>query len=223
LKRQLIALAVLSVPALMSGAYWMGGKDSRAELTELRAMQDQFEERTRELEQAHQTQAVLASGERLVRQANEQSRQTIKVLEEQVFKLQQDLAFYKGVLAPASRKEGLRVRSFELQATDTPLLFRYKLLLSRVGEDDKPLKGKVRISVNGTRAGQPATVDLAELSPEWKSTTSFAFKHMQAIPEGGRFAELQLPEDFTPSEVKVQAEIDGQRTPLERTYNWIEE
>jgi len=221
--RVLIVLAIASLPAMFAVAYWLGGHNSRAELLELRAMQDQFEERANELEQAQQMQVVLASGERLVRQANEQSRLTIKSLEEQIYKLQQDLAFYKGVLAPASRKEGLRIRSFELQATDSPRNFRYKLLLSRVGEDNKPLKGKVQITVIGKQAGKTVTLDMAELSPEWQGATPFSFKHMQAIPEGGRFAELQLPEDFTPSQVNVQAEISGQRKPLERTYNWIEE
>lgn len=221
--RILIVLAILSLPATWAAAYWLGGHNSRAELLELRDMQALFEGRASELEQAQQMQVVLASGERLVRQANEQSRLTIKSLEEQVYKLQQDLAFYKGVLAPASRKEGLRIRSFELQSTDSPRNFRYKLLLSRVGEDNKPLKGKVRITVVGKQAGKAVTLDLAQLSPEWQGATAFSFKHMQAIPEGGRFAELQLPEDFTPSQVNVQAEITGQHKPLERTYNWIEE
>ena len=221
--RVLILLAVLSLPALCAFAYWLGGLDSRGQVPELRAVQEQLQQQARALEQAQQRLVVLSSGERLARQANEQSRQTIKSLEEQVFKLQQDLAFYKGVLAPASRKEGLRIRSFELQATDLPRHFRYKLLLSRVGEDDEPLKGNVRISVIGKRAGNPVVLDMAQLSPQWLSATPFSFRHMQAMPEGGGFADLQLPEDFIPSQVNVQAEITGQREPLERTYNWIEE
>lgn len=222
-KRIFLAIALLAFPLLVLGAYWKGGEDSRERIRELESIEEHYEQISRELAQSQQMQAVLSSGERLGRQANEQSRQTIKLLEEQIYKLQQDLAFYKGVLAPASRREGLRIRSFELQITDDPLLYRYKLLLSRVGTDDKPLEGQVRISVVGERQGAEVELDLAELSKEWTSTTSFAFRHLQAFPEGARYADLRLPEDFTPSQVKVRADIKGQRQPLERTYNWNEE
>ena len=50
----------------------------------------------------------------------------------------------------------------------------------------------------------------------------FAFKHFQAIPEAGRFAELRLPEGFVPREVKVAAEVQGEK-PLLRTFKWGEE
>jgi len=222
-KRWLLALLLVGLPLLVYGAYWKGGEDSRERLRELEGLAQHYDQLSRELEQAQQMQAVLSSGERLGRQANEQSRQTIKLLEEQIYKLQQDLAFYKGVLAPASRREGLRIRSFELQTTEDPQLYRYKLLLSRVGTDDKPLEGQVRISVTGKREGAAVELDLAELSPEWSGATAFAFRHLQAFPEGARYAELRLPDDFTPSEVKVRADIKGQRQPLERTYNWNEE
>lgn len=222
-KRRMLAALLISLPLIVYGAYWKGGEDSRQRIQELESLEQHYQQLSRELEQAQQMQAVLSSGERLGRQANEQSRQTIKLLEEQIYKLQQDLAFYKGVLAPASRREGLRIRSFELQTTDDPQLYRYKLLLSRVGTDDKPLEGQVRISVVGTREGQEVELDLAELSQEWKGQTPFAFRHLQAFPEGARYAELKLPNDFTPGEIKVRADIKGQRQPLERTYNWNEE
>src|SRR5690606_15348045 len=130
---------------------------------------------------------------------------------------------YKGVLAPASRREGLRIRAFELQATDQPRRFRYKVMLSRVGQDDKPLEGRMRVIILGRQGSKDATLELAALSDELpEQDIPFAFKHFQAFPEGGRFAELQLPEGFTPHQIKVSAEVQGQK-PLERTFKWIDE
>ncbi|MDX1299455.1 MAG: DUF6776 family protein, partial [Pseudomonas sp.] len=152
---------------------------------------------------------------------------TIKLLEEQIYKQQQDLASYKGVLAPASRREGLRIKTFELQATDRPEHFRYKILLSRVGKGEKPLEGQLQVSIVGAQAGKNVTLELAALGaglpdalPEQPIT--FAFKHFQAIPEAGRFAELKLPEGFVPSEIKVRAEVKGEK-PLLRTFKWNKE
>src|SRR5690606_30312583 len=82
-KRWLLALLLIGLPLLVYGAYWKGGEDSRERLRELEGLAQHYDQLSRELEQAQQMQAVLSSGERLGRQANEQSRQTIKLLEEQ--------------------------------------------------------------------------------------------------------------------------------------------
>ncbi|VXD02693.1 conserved hypothetical protein [Pseudomonas sp. 9AZ] len=185
------------------------------------------EQLLRDLEELRQRVAVLSSAEKLSQQANEQSRLSIKLLEEQIYKQQQDLAFYKGVLAPASRREGLRIRAFELQATDSPELFRYKILLSRVGKGEAPLEGQLHVSIVGKQGEQDVTLELAALSADLpdalpEQPITFVFKHFQAIPEAGRFAELKLPEGFVPREIKVRAEVQGEK-PLLRTFKWNKE
>lgn len=181
----------------------------------------------RQVDELHQRVAVLSSAESVSQQANEQSRLTIKLLEEQIYKQQQDLASYRGVLAPSRRHDGLRIKTFEVQATDRPELFRYKILLSRVGKGDTPLEGQLQVSIAGKQGEQDATLDLAALTvglpdalPE--QPFAFAFKHFQAIPEAGRFAELTLPEGFIPREIKVRADVQGEK-PLLRTFKWNNE
>ena len=188
------------------------------------AKQAPDESLAREVEELRQRVAVLSSAEMLSQQANEQSRLTIKLLEEQIYKQQQDLASYKGVLAPASRREGLRIKTFELQATDRPEYFRYKILLSRVGKGEAPLEGQLQVSIVGQQGGQAVTLELAALTtglPDMllEQAFAFSFKHFQAIPEAGRFAELKLPEGFVPREIKVRAEVQGEK-PLLRTFEW---
>lgn len=191
------------------------------------AKQAPDESLAREVEELRQRVAVLSSTEMLSQQANEQSRLTIKLLEEQIYKQQQDLASYKGVLAPASRREGLRIKTFELRATDRPEYFRYKILLSRVGKGEAPLEGQLQVSIVGQQGGQAVTLELAALTtglpdalPE--QAFAFSFKHFQAIPEAGQFAELKLPEGFVPREIKVRAEVQGEK-PLLRTFEWNKE
>ncbi|QLC72588.1 hypothetical protein LPB260_17640 [Pseudomonas sp. LPB0260] len=225
--RLALLLLIVAVPLAFAAGAWWQARSTQAFMAEYDALQAQLSEQARELDQLRQSLAVLSSGEKVAQQANEQNRLTIKLLEEQIFKQQQDLAFYKGVLAPASRREGLRIRAFELQATDTPRQFRYKLLLSRVGKDDKPLQGQLRVTVEGRQGGKDVSLALADLTqglPEQFSEKAivFTFKHFQAIPEAGRFAELKLPEGFEPRQVRVRAEVKGEK-PLERTFKWIDE
>lgn len=222
--RMLVLLLVLCIPlAFYAGGWWQTrGMQQLSTAVQAEPLRDVAQEQ--ELDALRQRLAVLTSAEKVSLQANEQSRLTIKLLEEQVYKQQQDLAFYKGVLAPASRREGLRIKAFELQATDRPAHFRYKILLSRVGKGDTPLEGQLQVSVLGRQGEQAVTLELAALTqglpdalPE--QAIAFSFKHFQAIPAAERFAELKLPGGFVPLEVKVRAEVQGEK-PLLRTFKW---
>lgn len=225
--RGVMALLVLCLPlAFAGGVVWQRLQppvlvhvppDERVENEQLQ----------RELDELRQRVAVLSSAETLSQQANEQNRLTIKLLEEQIYKQQQDLAFYKGVLAPGTRREGLRIKAFEWQATDKPTHFRYKILLSRVGKGEEPLEGQLQVVIVGKQGDQEVTLDLASLGGDLPEALPdqpivFAFKHFQAIPDAGRFADLQLPEGFIPRDIKVRAEIEGQK-PLLRTFKWNKE
>ena len=220
-RRWLQLLLVFAVPAAFAlGWYWPQVQPPQA-AEEPHALLTRVAEQEQELELLRQRLAVVDSSDKVTQQAMEQNRRTIKLLEEQIFKQQQDLAFYKGVLAPASRREGIRIRAFELQATDVPLRFRYKLLMSRVGASDEALQGRLRITIEGQQNGKPAALELSALSDEVsESSIAFSFKHFQSFPEAGRFGELQLPEGFEPRQVKVQAEVEGDK-PLSRTFEWI--
>jgi hypothetical protein len=226
-RRMLSLLLVLCIPLVFYAGGWWQQYNQPAAVAGQPAKPVRDEPLLRELDELRQRVAVLGSAEKLSQQANEQSRLTIKLLEEQIYKQQQDLAFYKGVLAPASRREGLRIKTFELQATDRPAHFRYKILLSRVGKGEAQLEGQLQVSIVGKQGEQAVTLELAALGaglpnalPE--QPIAFAFKHFQAIPEAGRFAELKLPEGFIPHEIKVRAEVQGEK-PLLRTFKWNKE
>lgn len=224
-QRWLIALLVLCLPlAFVGGVAWQRLQPPESvAVTDLTGAPVVDEQLQRELDALRQRVAVLSSADTLSQQANEQSRLSIKLLEEQIYKQQQDLAFYKGVLAPGTRREGLRIKAFELQATDKPTHFRYKILLSRVGKGEEPLEGQLQVAIVGKQGDQDVTLDLASLqADESVQSFNFAFKHFQAIPEAGRFAELLLPEGFIPREIKVRAEVEGQK-PLLRTFKWNKE
>lgn len=227
--RWLIVLLVLCLPlAFVAGVVWQRLQPQVSSTVPAQADgRAQDEQLQRELDELRQRVAVLSSAETLSQQANEQNRLTIKLLEEQIYKQQQDLAFYKGVLAPGTRREGLRIKAFELQATDKPALYRYKILLSRVGKGEAPLEGQLQVAIVGKQGDRDVTLDLNSLGGDLPDALpdqpiSFAFKHFQAIPDVGRFAELLLPEGFIPSDIKVRAEVEGQK-PLLRTFKWNKE
>lgn len=225
--RRLMLVVALAGPPL---AFYAGQRWQLHEAGTLQTQREQLERQTieqaRTVERLRQRFAVVESGEQLARQAGEQNRQTIKGLEERIFRLQQDLAFYQGVLAPDSRREGLRIGAFELHAGETPARFRYRVMLGRVGSDEKPLAGRLRLTLIGRQAGKDTELDLAPLSqglPDLaEKAIPFGFKHFQAIPEAGRYAELTLPPGFEPRQVKVRADVEGKGGTQERLFEWKE-
>jgi len=212
-RRVLLCLLLCLPLAFWLGGLWRGAVISRDISAELgQPLPEDFEQRL----------MVLASAEQVARQVDEHNRQSIKSLEEQIFKLQQDLAFYKGVLAPGSRRDGLRIRSLELQSTDAPRVFRYNIMLSRVGQEDASVDGQLEVFIDGHQSGKKVRLELAELSSEHpQKAIPFEFKHFQAIPATGRFADLTLPEGFVAEKIVVRATVKGQ-DPLERTFNWLD-
>lgn len=211
---------LLALPAAFFAGYWQSERKLGSLLAESRVQAEQLQVRSAELEQLRRQLVVQESGARLAQQAAERSRQTIKQLEQQIFQLQQELATYKEVLAPGGARHGLQIRAFELQATEDPRRFRYKILLSRVGSAEQMLEGSLQIELRGHLKGQAKTLPLIKALPAEGLT--FAFRHFQAIPEGVRFAELQLPEDFEPQEVRLRASVKGQSQSLERRFSWRE-
>ncbi|WP_339489395.1 DUF6776 family protein [Pseudomonas sp. EL_65y_Pfl2_R95] len=225
--RVLVLLLLLALPAAFyAGMQWQL-QQAESIAAEIKPMAKRIAEQESQLDDLHAQMAIAVSGASVAEKANEQNRLTIKLLEEQIFKEQQDLSFYKGVLAPASRREGLRIRKFELQATENPQRFRYKLLLSRVGKDDKPLNGQLHITVEGSQGAKDKVVlELSSLTddefvPFKDKLIPYTFKHFKSIPEAGRFAELELPDGFEPNQIRVRAEIKGEK-PLERTFKWLD-
>lgn len=210
--RRLVILLVLLLPL----AFWAG-----LQARQLGSADDGGAEDA-SLDELRQRLVVMASAEDVARQADERNRKTIKLLEEQIFRLQQDLAFYKGVLAPASLREGLRISSFELRRSERPGRFRFKIMLGRVGPDDQLLAGELKVWIEGERAGERTRLALDELLESADAgLLRFKFKHFQAIPEGGRFAELALPENFVPAQIVVRAQVPGEPV-MERVFKWID-
>lgn len=184
-----------------------------------REMLRQLSEQQQELDQLRARYARVASSDQVGQQAGEQSRQTIQLLEEQIFDLQQDLAYYKGVLAPASRREGLEIRSVDVLPGDETGVFRYRVMLSRIGKDDGEIRGALRIRILGTRSDKAATIDMADENDP-SGPYAFAFRHFQALPGGARYADIRLPANFKPARIEAIASVEGQDAPVERTFDW---
>lgn len=156
----------------------------------------------------------------VARQALTDNRTVVDDLEQQLFRLQQDLAQYQGALVPNAMAHGVRIQAFELQRTDVPGVFRYKVMVSRVGNENDTVEARLQVMLQGTEEGKAAQYSLEELSADQTSSLPLNFRYFQVVP-GSDGAELMLPLGFEPQHIQLKVEHDG-KVLLEQTLEWIE-
>ena len=156
----------------------------------------------------------------VARQSVEDSQVTIADLEQQLFRLQQDVAQYQGALVPNAMAPGVRIQAFELQHTEVPGVFRYKIMVSRVGNESDTVEAMLQLTVEGKQGSQTTRVSLAELSGGRIDALPLNFRYFQVVP-GGDDAVLTLPPGFEPEQIHLKVEHDD-KVLLEQALEWTE-
>lgn len=222
LRRQALTLVLLlAIPA----AGWLGWdaalRSQKKVIQEHEILLNSHLEMQADLVQAQERYQQLEVDLLVSREAALDSRQVISQLEQQLFRLQQDLATYQGALAPNAMIPGLRIQAFELQATDDDRIFRYKVMVSRVGNESDTTQAQLFLEVEGIQAGKDVTLPLSELTPTSEEDgLGLNFRYFQVVPASSSQAELRLPEGFEPTRVRLRAEHDGKKL-VEQIFDWV--
>lgn len=217
-RRVMAVFVLLAFPA----AAWLGWDAAlRSQVvenhTQLRSSHQTLQT---ELEETQQRYQQLEVDLLVAREAVRDGRKVISDLEQQLFKLQQDLAIYQGALAPNAMVPGLRFQAFELQSTERTDVYRYKVMVSRVGSESETTQATLFIDVHGLSDGEEVVIPLSSMTAA-KDDQGLAldFRYFQVVPASGREAELSLPEGFQPKRVHLRAEHDG-KTLVEQMFDW---
>lgn len=133
--------------------------------------------------------------------------------------LRKELAFYQQVMAPELHPVGLAIDGFVIERTLSEGYFRFTLVLVQQEKVKNTLKGKVDITVHGSRNGQPASYPLASLMEQQSDVFEYNFKYFQMI-EG----EFQLPQHFLPEKVAIHTAIYKYKRKLgelQKSFDWL--
>jgi len=139
-------------------------------------------------------------------QSNQQLVDNIKKLQNTQVKLEEELKFYRGIMAPELANEGLTIANFELKQINGSELPRFKLVLTQAGKQEQFLKGSVEMNLNGMLNGQPTSFKFSELGTFQAKHFQFQFRYFQNI-EG----EIELPQGFIAQTISIRARTQGLR------------
>ena len=149
--------------------------------------------------------------------ANEQLRRTIKILGDRVHSLEEEVRFYRRLVAPMDDDAGFMIDRLDIARTRDPDRFVYTLVLTQAADRDGWIEGNLLIDVVGEQAGSPQSLSLAELSEESEYPMEFRFLYFEDLS-----GQMTLPAEFSPREIRVTAEVDAGRR-FERVFAWTVE
>ena len=137
-------------------------------------------------------------------------------LQDQVYRLKDELEFYAGIMAAAEGAKGLNAQGLHIEPTKQPRLFRFRLVLTHVAKNDKVIEVALDLSVEGMNAEGAALLSLQELAPGGPVRRNVRLKNFARI-EGN----MVFPEGFRPLRVIVHLRRQGSRKPaVHRVFEW---
>lgn len=215
-----VLMLLLAIPA-SAWLAWQAGLRSQADVVlERDRLLEQREELLVELTSARERAQQLEVDLLVALESVSENRGMVQELEQQLFHLQQDLAQYQGALVPSASSPGIRIQAFELLPTEEPDRFRFKVMVSRVGEEEDTIQAQLRMQVHGVQDGEATSIPLAMLTEaDDAKGIALDFRYFQVVPAPGVEWELNLPEGFEPLRVELQALQDGSAV-VERSFEW---
>lgn len=210
----LLAFAVGGWSLFDYGRYKAGYDSAQADLEQLRlvALVDEF---AGEIDYLREQKAQLERATQIERKAYNELDTTLKILQGEILELKEELAFYRGIVSPREASRGLRLQRFNLEPNGLRS-YRYTVVLTQVLKNDRLVKGRVKLFVEGLQNNEPKTLDLSALSENSVKELSYSFKYFQNL-EG----ELELPSGFRPMRATAQILPSGrQQDMIEKTIDW---
>ena len=209
------AALLLVLVAVFIGGRISAERADRQVVSERTRLLQETRQLTNSLQAAREELVLHRTGSEMATQAQEQLRQELRGLRDQIAELEEAVAFYKNVMSPGAGEEGLRIERLEVTPTSQSGTYGYRLVLTQVGDNSSFISGNVSVSLDGMRDGEPFTVQTDELMAE-QAETRFRFRYFQEL--GGR---IQLPDDFTPQQLRVEAASSGRGAQtVERNFSW---
>lgn len=184
--------------------------EERARLTELLA---QEQKRTQEL---RAQLAVLERAAQVDRQAYGSVEVSQKQIQDEMLELKEEVAFYRGIVAPTETASGLDIPSFRVTEIGEPGVYRFKLVFTQMKSNQRLVSGYAKVVFEGVKDGAQMQLSLKEVSGGALDRLKLRFKYFQ-----NNEGEIVLPKGFLPSRVLVElVPGDSGEAAVKKTFDW---
>ena len=222
LKRFRIFSLLLGVCIGAGACYWLFNSefrlllssDGRA-LSDMLITIDRVQKRNQELVN---DVSKMSNSVEIERQTGQQLKSILLEKEFEMAKVEQELTLLRSLVAPENAALGFQMRNFNLRHSPREQEFYYDLLLTQSGVSKKPVKGDLKIYIDGLVGGQKQRLSFVEVSPEKLKQVPYQFRFFQRLS-----GVIQLPENFQANQIELKVMPAGKSSKMiQMTYKWAE-
>lgn len=221
--RVLLSVAVIALLAVTGVvSYFVGNaqgielqKQAIAERDRLRV---ELQSTKSDAEQLSQQVANLSLASEVDKRSSEDVRQEVIELKAEIAALQEDISFYRSLMAPTDNQRGLTIGSVDVISTGVPRQYEFKVVVQQLATNHELLNGTLNVNIIGREGDVMKVIPLKDLSEQVDSEDiRLRFKYFQPI-EG----QLELPFGFTPERIELTARSTGRNsTVVEKKFGWL--
>lgn len=159
----------------------------------------------------------------MVKQAAEIDRESIISIRNQIkqfqserLKMEEELAFLRGIVSTSNKKHALRVQNFKLEPGLESRQYIYRFSVSQVINSGIVAKGVIELSIEGLQNGRSTRLSLAQVSQEQQDQIKMRFRYYQNV-EG----KLRLPDGFEPATIEINVKPSGSKLEaVKESFDW---
>lgn len=150
------------------------------------------------------------------RKAYTDVEKTLADLQAQVLKAQEELTFYRGIVAPEDGIGGLRIQRFQVLPGAADHHYRLRLVLAQSMRQDSVVSGVVNVQIEGVREHRPVVLSLSQAGGKTQAdgSVAFRFRYFQNLEH-----DIVLPADLEPRAVNVEVR-SSRLPPVRKSYQW---
>lgn len=208
----LLPVVLIGVAAI---AYTLGstGAATRTAVERLNDLRDDFDQDRMDELRAELTDLRMVQG--VDTSAADEVRATFRELQDEIASLEEEVAFYRSLMAPAELAKGLHIEKMQLGPTERPGVFSYELVIAQTVARHAWQQGELYFEVHGAIAGERAVLALTEIATIPEYPMNFRFRYFQNYS-----GEFTLPADFSPETVIVTLDRGDAGEIVQRRYDW---
>jgi hypothetical protein len=216
-RRRLAALAVGI--ALLYGAFEYGrslaGYSALSSLIQRQAQSNRIDELEEETSRLRQRLAADAVGRKVDAEAQSESQAMIGDLQAELARQQQELDFYRGLLAEKFGTGTIKLQELAVRPEGGD---RYTILVTLVQSTarDALATGSLTIKVTGSRGGALTQLRLSDIADGRRERVHFSLRYFTTVE-----VPVTLPAGFKPAAVDLEFQTDrGGPEPVQQSFPW---
>lgn len=210
-----VLLLLLTGWGLVEYGRMQAGHDFSAARTERREALNRLQRVESENQALRERIALAERSGQVDRQSHDELRRSLLAQNDEILRLREELAFYRGIVSPADARRGLQVQGLRVEQVGDSN-WRFRLTLIQAMQHDRQAQGLARIALVGTADGVSQRMSLADLGDHAADGIPYDFRYFQVFD-----GDILLPQGFAPNRIEVELvprnERDGR---VERVFDW---